>query len=1080
MTSHRTVRAIVLWTVIASVGLLPLAAQPDLYIRDDDDDDGTEPNLTTGPLYLSPDIWVRRDPMPGWNPYPYSSASPPTWMNPPLEHEDPDYRGPHSGRPHYVYVRVRNTGTASPGTERLLLYWASVSTGLGWDPLKVGGSFIDNVTGGVLFGAEITKPRKNAATASLAERNAYVAAVIKIATDPALVFPGGDSYWHTQQEIHRYGPTNRHGTGNPFVPSVAFLPWHREYINRYEALLQEADPKLKLLYWNWNDHPVSGPLDLFTSTFMGASGLGAPSGVPIGAPLSPATDPLYPHPLTLATQVVRRMEPAVTTQADATVVARSAYDSSVAANDFSGGLERFSHNGAHRFLGGYWGPAAPIDPAQGGDHLLQPLAARDPSFFLLHGKVDELWARWQRKALFNLDPATTYNPATMDTNLNVPMGPWDGTATGGPQIPPWIFNSSYLLAKTARDRSVTSPPFYDTAPLTIPALGPGEEVVMEIPWYPPNPASFGAVFQPEHVCLLARIESSTSTPFGMTMTETTDLGFNTQQNNNIAWRNISILDTFPGPFKIATFWAGNVSPVEVATELRLGAAIAPDAGAFFERGTVRMDLGRELFARWRSTGGRGHGIEVQADGRTIRLRQPDAALENIPLAPGERFPITVTFELAPDYRPTARGELLTYDIVQVGTPQDPRAVVGGQRYQVGLEKLVLVEKGRRWRFAAGLRRAPAGWPNDEVDDSDWAERKLDLGLVDPATCPGANDGAPATTYFRHSFEVADPQFIRNLVLRVRRGDGAIAYLNGREVYRANLPDGPVNAWTPALRPAGAAEREAFYPAEVDRALLVPGRNVLAVEVHRAAGGPGVAFDLELDANWESPRHAPVVKLMGLADGELITVGRTATLDFDAVDPDGAVRTVTVMMDGKVIGRADQPPFRFNWTVRPGPHRLTAIATDESGEEARTYATLTGVRNVPPTVELTQPSPDTSIVQGEPLVAVARAADPDGTIRRVDFFIHDSVIFGDSARLAGSATRAPFMVTLKGLRPGHAMVTAVAHDNGGARTASIPVMVMVAGKEPEKPTTTDDRKWKRWWRWWDHGKQRGGHVGHVGH
>ncbi|MDQ2922562.1 MAG: hypothetical protein M3R52_13240, partial [Acidobacteriota bacterium] len=161
------------FVVVLAIAVLATSARADLFIRDNTADTGIEENPFTGPMWLSPDIWVRRDPLPGWNPYPYAIGSPPAWMVPAPVHQDPDYRSPLSGKPNYVYVRIRNTGTASTGTERLQLYWASASTGLSWDPLKVAGSFIDNVQANVLFGSEITKVRKNAATASQAERDAY-------------------------------------------------------------------------------------------------------------------------------------------------------------------------------------------------------------------------------------------------------------------------------------------------------------------------------------------------------------------------------------------------------------------------------------------------------------------------------------------------------------------------------------------------------------------------------------------------------------------------------------------------------------------------------------------------------------------------------------------------------------------------------------------------------------------------------------------------------------------------------------------------------------------------------------------
>ena len=48
-----------------------------------------------------------------------------------------------------------------------------------------------------------------------------------------------------------------------------------------------------------------------------------------------------------------------------------------------------------------------------------------------------------------------------------------------------------------------------------------------------------------------------------------------------------------------------------------------------------------------------------------------------------------------------------------------------------------------------------------------------------------------TTYFRKTFNVSGAADIRLLNLEVVRDDGVIVYLNGTEVFRDGLPDGPV-------------------------------------------------------------------------------------------------------------------------------------------------------------------------------------------------------------------------------------------------------------------------------------------------
>lgn len=1015
----------------------------DPYIRDDVNDTGIEPNPSNGPMYLSPDIFVRNDPLPGWNPYPYPVANPPAWMNPAPAHQDPDYRSPRSGRPNYIYVRIRNKGSATTGTERLLVYWASASSGLSWDPNKVAGSFIDNVQNNILFGQEITKPRKNAANASPTERTAYVNAILKLASDPSLVFGnGGESYWRTQQAIHRFGPPSRHHT-------VDFLPWHREFINRYEGLLQEADPTVKLLYWNWHDNPATGPLNYFTTGmngFMGASGQGQAQGSVIGLPLSPTTDSSYSNWVTGSVPVIRRFPGGASpVETDTTVVNRADFDNGSQQSSFAYQLERSNHDYAHPYIGGSWAANT-----QGGDMTYVPLSTRDPFFFLLHTKVDELWARWQRKSLTDLDPATTFGTATGDANIAQSMGPWDGTVTPdahqppvGQYIEPWSPVGGEIYSKQGDDRSVVSPPIYDTALLTIPVLQPNEEVVMEIPWYPPNPAGFGNINDPEHVCLYARIETSTSFPYGMTMPETNDINFDTKQNNNIAWRNVHIVDSFPGPFKIVHFLLHNIAREPLAAGLMLGAVVDPKDAGFAKEGSVRIDLGKELFERWRAANkGDVRGLEVLPGG-ILRMTAPRVALKGLALRPGETFPVRLGFDLNRDYRPTAKGEPIAFDVVQTGLPGKPDAVVGGNRYAIDLEKLTFVKQGDTWRWLPGFKPAPEGWMGTGFEDSRWYQRRLELGLDDML---GAGRERPVTTYFRRSFTLDDPSILRSLTMRVARADGAIVYVNGKEVYRSGLPEGRVDYRTFARTGITGVERDAFFLVKLDPGLLQRGVNVVAAEVHRAErGAADPAFDLELDANWERPLEPPAVAFLNVPDGALAHAGGKVTVDVDALGTSGEIKRVELSVDGRTVQALEKPPFRFELAAGEGPHRLSVAAVDGAGQRSTAFGTLTGVKNLPPVVSLVQPGRQAEVMEGSSLTLTAEARDPDGEIASVDFYIDDRERFTDPDRLVGTVKSPPYTITLKDLKPGGFMVFAVAHDNRGAETTSVPQMVMVMGR-----------------------------------
>jgi hypothetical protein len=104
--------------------------------------------------------------------------------------------------------------------------------------------------------------------------------------------------------------------------------------------------------------------------------------------------------------------------------------------------------------------------------------------------------------------------------------------------------------------------------------------------------------------------------------------------------------------------------------------------------------------------------------------------------------------------------------------------------------------------------------------------------------PGQTEVAPDAPayYFRHEFTLpADPGEL-SLWLSVLAADGVVLYLNGAEVLRDNMPDGPVGPSTPAL---AAVEKPKMSPAiQIPSALLLPGVNVLAAEVHMALDGSG--------------------------------------------------------------------------------------------------------------------------------------------------------------------------------------------------------------------------------------------------
>ncbi len=167
----------------------------------------------------------------------------------------------------------------------------------------------------------------------------------------------------------------------------------------------------------------------------------------------------------------------------------------------------------------------------------------------------------------------------------------------------------------------------------------------------------------------------------------------------------------------------------------------------------------------------------------------------------------------------------------------------------------LVPLGSVWSFLDNGQPAPAGWNTSEFNDSTWASGPAELGYGDgdEATVVDCGPAAPAcdagnhiTTYFRRTFRVEDPTTIGGLNFRLKRDDAAIVFLNGVEILRSNLPDGPVDHTTLANR---TGNERAFVTFSASPELLVQGANLLAVEVHqRADDSRDISFDLEMVAS----------------------------------------------------------------------------------------------------------------------------------------------------------------------------------------------------------------------------------------
>jgi hypothetical protein len=173
----------------------------------------------------------------------------------------------------------------------------------------------------------------------------------------------------------------------------------------------------------------------------------------------------------------------------------------------------------------------------------------------------------------------------------------------------------------------------------------------------------------------------------------------------------------------------------------------------------------------------------------------------------------------------------------------------------GFCQSLLVPAGSVWKYLDDGSNQGAAWRTTNFNDTTWPAGLAELGYGDASegrperTVIGFGTNANSkyiTCYFRHVFPVAAPGVFTNLLLGLMRDDGAIVYLNGSEVCRNNMPGGAVSYATLASSSVSGGDEATFYQTNLSPALLRPGTNVLAVEVHQNSGSSSdVSFDLFL-------------------------------------------------------------------------------------------------------------------------------------------------------------------------------------------------------------------------------------------
>lgn len=177
--------------------------------------------------------------------------------------------------------------------------------------------------------------------------------------------------------VQRFADEHRSHFNHGIHRSSHFLPWHREFLVRFEVELKKKHVDVTIPYWNPSiDRSSSDPL--WSSTFLGQFD----SAWGLGRVLGSSTVSLPTASMVETNQT------------------RATYDT------FWPELERSIHNSPHTWVGGVMATEA---------------SPGDPVFYLHHCWIDQLWARWQLS-----HPGAPFVSSQAGAGLNDPLMGYPG------------------------------------------------------------------------------------------------------------------------------------------------------------------------------------------------------------------------------------------------------------------------------------------------------------------------------------------------------------------------------------------------------------------------------------------------------------------------------------------------------------------------------------------------------------------------------------------------------------------------------------------------------------------------------
>ena len=242
---------------------------------------------------------------------------------------------------------------------------------------------------------------------------------------------------------------------------------------------------------------------------------------------------------------------------------------------------------------------------------------------------------------------------------------------------------------------------------------------------------------------------------------------------------------------------------------------------------------------------------------------------------------------------------------------------------------VLVPVESDWRWVKGLSEASVpmdAWRALSFDDVNWAvgQGPFHYGeSVAGGTVLSDMRNRYSSVFLRKAFEVESPVEVRELLLSAICDDGFIAWINGVEVARFNLPGGerPFDrfAFSAVAEPVSFAAYDLPKPV-----FLNPGRNLLAVQVFNSSlNSSDLRWDAELRAV-EPDADPPLVASVEPPQG---SVERLTDIVIEFTEPVTGVQASDLQLGSRRAIAVAGSGSRYTFTFEPTEIGTAALRWD---------------------------------------------------------------------------------------------------------------------------------------------------------